>query len=188
MKAVKNPDPEISRRAEESVKFIANRTALNKLEPREFDVIVTDDSKYTCTIISSSLRVRTAMFGEQTLRLTDVQTLRAGDTPGVTLVNAPTAPVNLTAYQNQFGKTLAFVVTAPVENNQINVWGTDVYTLDSNLAMAAIHAGLLKLGQSATVQIRVVPSLQQFAASTRNNISSASYGTYPSGAFEFITK
>ena len=31
------------------------------------------------------------------------------------------------------------------------VWGTNVYTLDSTLALAAVHAGLLKTGESKVV-------------------------------------
>jgi hypothetical protein len=127
VKAIKNPDAEIARRAEESVKFITARTVAAKLEPREFDVIVTDASKYTCTIIPSTLRVRTGPFGDQTMKLTDVTTLSSGPAIGVTLVNAPAAPGNLMAFQNQPGKELAFTITAPSVNNVLNVWGTDVY-------------------------------------------------------------
>lgn len=191
LKAIKNPDAEISRRAEESVRFLQQRIPAAQLESREMDVIHTDDSKITGKLSATSLRVQTSMFGEQTLRLSDMRSLKAGagaSTEDVT--GAAAAPGNLMAYQNQFGKELAFAVTAPQMNGQQApaVWGTDTYTLDSNLAGAAMHAGLVQPGQAGVVRVRIVASPPQYTGSVRNGVTSSPYGTYPSGAFEFVKK
>lgn len=190
VKAVSHPDAEISRRAEESVKFLKQRTPAALLENRENDVIHTDDSKITGRIQSSAIRVQTSMFGEQSLKLSDMRTLRSmNGAPEEAAVNATAGPANLMAYQNQFGKELAFTVTGPAMNGQAqSVWGTDLYTLDSNLAGAAMHAGLVTPGQPSVVRVRIVASPQQFLGSVRNGVTSAPYGAYPSGAYEFVRK
>jgi len=190
LKAIKNPDAEISRRAEESVKFLQQRVPAAQLEAREWDVIHTDDSKITGKLSAATFRVQTSMFGEQTLRLSDVRSLKAGVGAATEEVaNAAAAPGNMMAYQNQFGKELVFAVTAPQMNGQApSVWGTDVYTLDSNIAGAALHAGHVQPGQAGVVRVRVVTSPPQYAGSVRNGVTSAPYGTYPSGGYEFVKK
>jgi hypothetical protein len=190
LKAVKHPDAEISRRAEESVKFLQQRVPAAQLEARDNDVIHTDDSRITGKLTTNSLRVQTSMFGEQTLRLSDVRSLRSATAaPVEEVVRAAAAPGNMMAYQNQFGKELAFTVSVPQANGPAqSVWGTDLYTLDSSLAGAAMHAGLLQPGQAGVVRVRVMASPQQFVGSVRNGVSSAAYGPYPSGAFEFVKK
>jgi hypothetical protein len=190
LKAIKNPDAEISRRAEESVKFLQQRVPAAQLEGRDQDVVHTDDSKITGRLSATSFRVQTSMFGEQTLRLSDVRSLKAGGSVNSEeVVNAAAAPGNMMAYQNQIGKELVFTVTAPQMNGQApSVWGTDVYTLDSNLAGAAMHAGHVQPGQAGVVRVRVVTSPPQYTGSVRNGVTSSPYGTYPSGAFEFVKK
>ena len=190
LKAIKNEDPEISRRAEETVQFLQQKYPPGQLENREWDVIQTEDSKICGRLVATTLRVLTFQFGEQSLRLADVRTLRSA--AGVfadDLANAPPAPANLTVYQNQFGKELAFTVTGPQPGSQgTGLWGTDVYSLDSNLGAAAVHAGLVTPGQTGPVRIRIVASPIQYVGSLRNGINSSAYGAYPAGGFEFIRK
>ena len=190
LKAVKHPDAEISRRAEESVRYLQKNLPAGQLEPRENDVIHTDDSKITGKLVSPSLRVQTSMFGEQSLRLSDVRSLRGMNAVAADdSANAAAAPTNLMAYQNQFGKEAAFSVTGTQPNGQgANVWGTDIYTLDSNLSAAAVHAGLVQAGQSGVVRVRVVASPQQYGGCVRNGVTSSPYGPYPAGAFEFVRR
>ena len=58
------------------------------------------------------------------------------------------------------------------------VWGTDVYTSDSSLNAAAVHAGIVQPGQTAIVRITMMGQRQSFAGSTRNGVTSNSYGSY----------
>lgn len=190
VKAAKAGDPEVSRRAEESVRFIQQKLHAGALEPREFDVVVTDDAKLTGLLTTTALKVQTGPFGEQTLRLADVRTLRAsGVAAGDDVAAAPPAPANMMAFQNQFGKELVGTITGPQPSAQgSGVWGTDIYTLDSNIAAAAVHAGLVQPGQSAVVRVRVVASPPQFVPSARNGVSSTGYGNYPAGGYEFVRR
>src|SRR5262245_28020932 len=191
LKALKAEDPEVSRRADEVVKAIQARTPAAQLEPREFDVVYTDDSKITGKLTAQSLRVYTNMFGEQQLKLADVRSLRSGAGAATEEAqNAPPAPANMMAYQQQFGKEMTYSLTGyvPGQGQQASVWGTDLYTLDTSLAAAAVHAGLAKPGEVVTVRVRIVQSPPQFIASFRNGVNSTAYGNYPAGAFEFVRK
>lgn len=188
VKAMKHPDAEISRRAEESVRYLQQKVPAGQLEPRENDVITTDDCKITGRLGTASLRVQTAMFGEQTLRLSDVRSLRAANAAEGGAVAAVPAPTNMMTFQNQIGKEAAYTVTGPTTTQGQSVWGTDLYTLDSSLAAAAVHAGLVQPGQTAVVRVRIVASPPQYLGSTRNGVSSAPYGIFAAGAFEFLRR
>jgi hypothetical protein len=190
LKALKSDDPEVSRRADEIVTAIRARVPAAQLEMREFDVVQTDDSRITGRLTAEVLRVGTFQFGEQSLKLADMRTLRASGVPGEETAGTLPAPGNLSAYQQQFGKELSFTVTGftPTAGASPNLWGTDIYTLDSSLAAAVVHAGLAKSGESVTVRVRIVQTPPQFVATFRNNISSTAYGTYPAGGFEFVRR
>lgn len=191
LKALKHDDPEVSRRADEALKFIQSRVPPGQLEQRDTDVVYTEDSKFSGKLTAQSLRVNTLQFGEQQLKLADIRTLKSGSgaTADELQASGPT-PSNLMTYQGQFGKELVFNITgfASANGQQPGLWGTDVYSLDSNLAAAAVHSGLAKAGETVTLRVRVVQSPQQFVASFRNGVSSSSYASYAAGAFEFIRK
>jgi hypothetical protein len=56
--------------------------------------------------------------------------------------------------------------------------GTDVFTGDSALAAAAVHAGLLKPEQVAIVKVTVVVPPAQFKGTARNGVTSHDFGRY----------
>jgi hypothetical protein len=56
--------------------------------------------------------------------------------------------------------------------------GTDVCTLDSALALAAVHAGVLWPGQTGVVRVTLVGPVAGFRATIRNGVSSGAYGAY----------
>jgi hypothetical protein len=189
LKATKHADPEVSRRADDAARYIQNRVPAAQLEARDVDVIYTEDSKVTGRLSCVYLRVSTFQFGEQQLKVADVRTLRSTSGASEEGANAGPAPANLMAFQNQFGKEMTYTVTGAQPGGQgTGVWGTDVYTLDSNLAAAAVHAGVLQPGQSGVVRVRIVASPPQFVGSQRNGMGSSGYGHYPQGAFEFVKK
>jgi hypothetical protein len=191
LKTLKHDDPEVSRRADEAAKFIQARVPAVQLEMKDTDVVYTEDSKFSGKLTAQTLRVNTLQFGEQQLKLADIRSLRSGSgSAAEDLYASGPAPTNLMTYQQQFGKELAFTVAGFVSSNgqQASLWGTDLYSLDSNFAAAVVHAGLAKPGESVTVRVRIVQSPQQFVASFRNGISSTAYASYSAGAFEFIRK
>lgn len=191
LKALKHEDPEVSRRADDAMKSIHAKVPAALLEPRENDVVFTDDSKLTGKLTAQSVRVLTAMFGEQPLKLADLRSLRTGSGAiADDLAGAIAGPATLANYQQQFGKELVFSVTgySPANGAQPGLWGTDVYTLDSSLAAAAVHAGLVKGGEVGAVRVRIIQSPPQYTGSARHGVTSTQYGNFPSGAFEFVRR
>src|SRR5262249_20100063 len=55
------------------------------------------------------------------------------------------------------------------------VWGTDVYTDDSILAAAAVHAGILQEGQTGVVKVTILPGQQSYQGTTRHGVASMPY-------------
>lgn len=73
------------------------------------------------------------------------------------------------------GATFYFRVTGMLEGQ---VWGTDVYTRDSVIGAAAVHAGLVKPGETAVLRMTIAPSQQNYPGSSRNGVTSADYGPF----------
>jgi len=91
-------------------------------------------------------------------------------------------PGNLTSYRGQTGATLSFTVTG---SNTGSVWGSGPYTDDSSLAAAAVHAGVLAVGQTGTVEVTILPGQQNYSGSAANGVTSANYGNW-GGSFGFV--
>ncbi len=82
-------------------------------------------------------------------------------------------PQNLMAYRGEHGAVYAFEVVGDPEGT---VWGTDIYTDDSTLGAAVIHAGLVREGEQAVVFVTVLPGQDQYEGTTRHGITTHSYG------------
>lgn len=75
------------------------------------------------------------------------------------------------------GRTALIEVTGRTD---ATVWGTDVYTADSRLAVAAVHAGAVREGERGLVRITIVDGTNQgYVGSERNGIVSFDYANYP---------
>lgn len=194
VRAAKSDDKEVARRAEELVTRLREALPEDQLERPEYDVVQTATMKISGRVLADGLQVHTVPFGDQQLKLVEVRSLRL---PGA--VDAPPKdvlpdPGSLTGYQGQVGKVFHFrvagggragMMAAPGGMVFIGgaVYGTDMYTLDSSLAMAAVHAGALKMGESGIVKVTILGPQDAFVASTRNGITSYPWGGYP-GAYK----
>ena len=88
---------------------------------------------------------------------------------------AADAPARIQDLCDTPGTTYYFRVTGAADGS---LWGTDVYTGDSALAAAAVHAGALKPGETAVVRVTVMPPLAQYRGSVRHGITSHDYGRF----------
>src|SRR5262249_7307564 len=154
------------------------------LKARKFDIVHTEDSDIAGEIEATAILVNTDQFGESKLNLVHVRKLTTGGKEEEASGPAIPDPGYLTTYQGQVGKTFILKVTGAVKGT---VWGTDKYTLDSNLATAAMHAGVVKPGQTKNVTVRILGAQAAFVGSVRNGVSSNNYTMYP-GAYEFVKK
>jgi hypothetical protein len=64
------------------------------------------------------------------------------------------------------------------------VWGTDVYTDDSAICPAAVHAGKVSTYNGGSAGVEVLGGQQGYTGSTRNGVTSLDFGAYP-GSMRF---
>ena len=76
-------------------------------------------------------------------------------------------------FKPQTGSVLYINVTGATTGG--STWGSNPYTFDSNLAVAAVHAGVVAVGASKVVKVTVVPGLIQYPGTTANGITTTSY-------------
>lgn len=175
----RNGDPSVSAKAGELLAALRKSVPEKKLRKIDRDVIYTEFSKIVGHIESTGLQAHTPHFGDLNLRMTDLAWLRTGnheeeDEGPITVLPDPGT---LTQYQQRVGQTFYFRVRAHANGS---VWGSDVYTTDSLLATVAIHAGVLKSGETGVVKVTIMPGQNGYVGSTRNGISTSGYGVYPS--------
>lgn len=88
---------------------------------------------------------------------------------------------NATRFRGQNGTRVTYVCPGP--GSARTVWGTDLYTDDSSVCTAGVHAGRLTLGGgSVTIELR--PGASGYVGSARNGVTSSNYGSW-SGSFVF---
>jgi hypothetical protein len=104
-------------------------------------------------------------------RLTKSQIRRLLD-QGLLAADAPPTMIDLC---DPVGASYYFRVTGEAAGP---LWGTDVYTGDSSIAVAAVHAGLVKAGDSAILKVTVEQPLPRYAGSLRNGVTSHEFGPY----------
>ncbi len=98
---------------------------------------------------------------------------------------APAGPVSMFPYRSQDVGTCHEVLLYGVVNGHI--YGTGIYTDDSDVATAALHAGLLSKGQTKKVKVFITGPRRHFSKSLSNGIQSHWFTRFP-GSFTFDDK
>jgi hypothetical protein len=184
LEAEKSEVAEVRRRAKQLIEKVRTAVSEEELNVRPRDVVHTADSKIAGHIEAESLRARTTQVGEVRVKLSDVRTVRSLSlSPREKPMDAIADPGHLVSYQHQAGKVIAFKVTGVARGY---VYGTGTYTLDSALATAAVHSGVLKDGKTGVVKVKILGQVGAFTGSMQNGVQSAGYGAYP--GFEILKK
>jgi hypothetical protein len=74
------------------------------------------------------------------------------------------------------GARLAF--NCPASGTPRTVWGADVYTDDSSICTAAVHAGSITMAAGGLVTIEIRPAQSSYSGSTRNGITTLDFGAW----------
>jgi uncharacterized iron-regulated membrane protein len=80
-------------------------------------------------------------------------------------------------FKGETGQTYTF--RCPEEGTEHSIWGSDIYTYDSSICTAAIHAGKITLAKGGVVTIEFRPGRSTYGSTVRNGIKSNTYGEYP---------
>jgi hypothetical protein len=188
VKAAKSGDPALAPIAAEVLQELKAQVPADELQMREDDLIVTADTKIAGTITMPALKLKTAQFGELSMNLADGRSLRHQSLATTEPESESDSgvlpdPGNLKAYEQKIGETFSFSVTGSAAGGSI--WGTDIYTTDSRLGTAAVHAGVLKDGETAVIKVKIVAAQGSYAGSAKNGVTSSNYGNY-GGSYEFV--
>jgi hypothetical protein len=154
--AAKAADAELAKRAQDLIDRLEKVVPDGRLDLPAHDVVHTEHSAIAGKVLSQSIRRRSVALGEVTLDLAHVRGLTAEgfqEKPEVAAGPALPDPGTLTQYRQpqHVGQKLTFRVTGAVGGS---IWGTETYTLDSSLAAAAVHMGVLKVGETGSVTVR----------------------------------
>jgi uncharacterized iron-regulated membrane protein len=80
-------------------------------------------------------------------------------------------------FKGETGQTYKF--RCPEGGTEQGVYGSDVYTQDSSICTAAVHAGLITLAQGGVVTVEYRPGRSTYGSTVRNGIKSRTWGEYP---------
>jgi len=86
--------------------------------------------------------------------------------------------VRMTGYRSRVGQTFRVRVIGSAASGR-GIWGTDVYTDDSDLSLAAVHAGILLANQEGEVLVTFLPGQSQYQGSTRNGVITSNFDAFP---------
>ena len=89
-----------------------------------------------------------------------------------------------TQYRGQDGATVEYV--CPAAPTRIGtVWGTDLYSDDSSVCGAGVHAGIITQETGGRVVIEMQPGAESYTGSARNGVETRDYGSW-SGSYRLL--
>jgi len=118
---------------------------------------------------------------EATPSPTAAETAEPTETADLTAIDLWNANASLMRGMN--GQQFEF--ECPPGGEYDDVWGTDVYTDDSSVCTAAVHAGVITLEDPGTVTIEIRPGEDSYEESERNGVTSLPYPAW-GGSFVVI--
>lgn len=106
---------------------------------------------------------------------------RSRGTPPAADAPDDTTPIswdtNAGGFTGEAGRTYRF--ECPPDGTPGIVWGSDIYTQDSSICTAAVHAGIITLERGGTITLEYRPGRPIYGSTTRNGIKSHPFGQYP---------
>lgn len=79
-------------------------------------------------------------------------------------------------FRDRVGERFAFV--CPPNGTLHNVWGTDVYTDDSSVCTAAVHAGKINVTDGGRVVIEMQEGQDSYTGSEANGVTTQDYAQW----------
>ncbi len=108
----------------------------------------------------------------------DTPATSAGEASVLDLGDCPDTP-------SGFEQGNTYACMCPSSPPAATIYGTAVYSNDSNICVAAIHAGVLRKGVNGQVVLQVVSSPPVFRGKTQSGIKSEAWPKPTASAFQF---
>jgi hypothetical protein len=140
---------------------------------------------------SVTIRTRPAQTAYASSERNGVITEEAGSGQGSFIFLSSLAPTNepidwsynVMDLRGRFDQSFNFTC---LPNGEIqNVWGSDLYTDDSSVCSAAVHAGIIDVETGGQVSIRMISGQGAYTSSSRNGVSTIGYGNWH-GSYIFL--
>lgn len=112
--------------------------------------------------------------------------LAAGCAPAGQMVQGATWATDASALRGE-GGWFVFVCPAnpPAAEREHPVWGADVYTDDSSVCRAAVHAGAISYARGGRVTVEPRPGQDRYRGTDWNGVVSLDYGPWD-GSFVIV--
>src|SRR5688500_3362478 len=94
--------------------------------------------------------------------------------------------LNAAEHRSEVGEEFTYDCPPADESRTDTIWGTHVYTDDSSVCTAAVHAGAITVEDGGEVTIEMLPGEDSYEASEQNGTESSSYGPW-GGSFAVVT-
>jgi hypothetical protein len=111
--------------------------------------------------------------------------------PSITTPAASTTDIQTISWAftaNRFRHRIGEDITlfCPAQGVANRVWGSDVYSDQSSVCTAAVHAGLITFDAGGAIAIRILPGQASYQGTSQNDLTSLDFSQWP-GSFTFIT-
>ncbi|HEY1792878.1 MAG TPA: YDG domain-containing protein [Opitutaceae bacterium] len=143
----------------------------------------------TATITAAAITPTLGSLGQTydgTVKNASITTVPPGLTALYTYNGVPQAVTlsggTLSSYAAAIGQDIYVSVTGSTAGT---VYGTTTYGINSDVATAAVHDGVLTSGQQAVIEVSVLADQGSYTGSTQNGVSSLSEGA-AGGSFEIV--
>jgi hypothetical protein len=99
----------------------------------------------------------------------------------VSCAGAAQAAVNVSCTDSVNGlnkkNAKSFSVVCPVNCKMGSVWGTDMYTTDSSICVAAMHAGVIST-DGGPVKVTLKPGKPSYVGTARNGVTTSQWNAF----------
>jgi hypothetical protein len=94
------------------------------------------------------------------------------------------APWNFSLTSFRANVNVSYSFLCPANGTLGSVWGTGIYTDDSSLCTAAVHAGKASLRKGGLVSAKISAGLSDYRGTRKNGVTSRDFGTW-GGSYSF---
>jgi hypothetical protein len=94
--------------------------------------------------------------------------------------------LNALEHRTEVGEEFTYDCPPADESRLDTIWGNGIYTDDSSVCTAAVHAGVITVEDGGEVTIEIAPGEESYEGTEQNGVESNPYGPW-GGSFIVVT-